>query len=248
MDTHSATAAPLRIGTAGWNVPRGSRHRIPAEGTHLQRYAARLPAVEINSSFYRPHQRATYERWAASTPESFRFCVKVPRSITHTARLKDAQALLEPFLEQVQGLGHRLGCLLVQLPPSLRLDLPVAEAFLRGLRERHAHGGIAVEPRHATWFTPEGDALLRAWQAGRVLADPVLHAGGEDPGGWPGLVYCRLHGSPRVYYSDYDAALIHALAARLQAAAHEARSVWCIFDNTASGAAAGNALDLQEAC
>ncbi|ABM43978.1 protein of unknown function DUF72 [Acidovorax sp. JS42] len=138
MDTRPSTAAPLHIGTAGWNVPQGSRHRFPAEGSHLERYAARLPAVEINSSFYRPHQRSTYERWAASTPPAFRFSVKLPRSITHTARLKGTDALLEAFLEQVQGLGERLGCLLVQLPPSLRLDRPVAEAFLRGLRERHS--------------------------------------------------------------------------------------------------------------
>ena len=105
-----------------------------------------------------------------------------------------------------------------------------------------------MEPRHASWFTPEGDALLRAWQAGRVRADPVLHAGGEVPGGWPGLVYCRLHGAPRVYYSAYDAALVDALAARLRVATLAARSVWCIFDNTASGAAAANALDLLQAC
>ncbi|ACM34577.1 DUF72 domain-containing protein [[Acidovorax] ebreus] len=248
MDTRPSTAAPLHIGTAGWNVPQGSRHRFPAEGSHLERYAARLPAVEINSSFYRPHQRSTYERWAASTPPAFRFSVKLPRSITHTARLKGTDTLLEAFLEQAQGLGERLGCLLVQLPPSLRLDRPVAEAFLRGLRERHPHGSVAVEPRHASWFTPEGDALLRAWQAGRVLADPVLHAGGEVPSGWPGLVYCRLHGAPRVYYSAYDAALVDALAARLRVATLAARSVWCIFDNTASGAAAANALDLHQAC
>ena len=68
------------------------------------------------------------------------------------------------------------------------------------------------------------------------------------PGGWPDLVYCRLHGAPRVYYSAYDAALVDALAARLRVATLAARSVWCIFDNTASGAAAANALDLHQAC
>ncbi len=242
--------APLRIGTAGWSVPSASRHRFADAGeggTHLERYARQLPAVEINSSFYRPHQRSTYERWAASTPEAFRFCVKLPRAITHNARLKGAEPALDAFLDQVQGLGSRLGCLLVQLPPSLRLDLPVAEGFLRALRARYGQGDIAVEPRHASWFTPEGDALLNAWRAARVLADPVLHPGGEAPGGWPGLVYCRLHGSPHVYYSAYDAALIDALAARLRGAAQGARAVWCIFDNTAAGAAAGNALDLQAA-
>ncbi|MGV3682283.1 MAG: DUF72 domain-containing protein [Acidovorax sp.] len=243
-------AAPLFVGTAGWGLPRSSQHRFAKAdplATHLQRYAQHLSAVEINSSFYRPHQRTTYERWAAATPPAFRFCAKLPRSITHTARLKDTEPLLQAFLGQTAGLGDRLGCLLVQLPPSLALDRPVTDAFFRSLRHLHGKGGVAVEPRHASWFTPEGNALLAHWHAARVLADPVLHDPGRAPGGWPGLVYCRLHGSPRVYYSAYDAALIGALAARLQAATHEAGSVWCIFDNTASGAATDNALDLHGA-
>lgn len=244
-----AAAAPVFVGTAGWSLPRASQHRFasadPAD-SHLARYARHLPATEINSSFYRPHQRSTYERWAAATPPGFRFCVKLPRSITHDARLKDTEALLAAFMEQVAGLGARLGCLLVQLPPSLALDVPVAEAFFRSLRHLHGAVGLAVEPRHASWFTPEGDALLAHWQAARVLADPVRHDPGRAPGGWPGLVYCRLHGSPRIYYSAYEATLIDALARRLEAATHEAQSLWCIFDNTASGAATGNALDLHE--
>ena len=243
-------AAPLYIGTAGWSLPRASQHRFvqDAELSHLERYARQLTAVEINSSFYRPHQRSTYELWAAATPAHFRFCVKLPRAITHDARLHDCGPLLAAFLDQARGLGERLGCLLVQLPPSLALDAPVATAFLRTLRCQYGPGGIAVEPRHASWFTPEGDALLAGWQAARVLADPVRHApAGSAPGGWPELVYVRPHGSPRMYYSAYDAKLVRALAARLQQARREARSVWCMFDNTASGAATQNALDLQAA-
>lgn len=253
---------PLFIGTAGWSLPRASQHRFAGGGPaapHLVRYARHLPAVEINSSFYRPHERSTYKRWAAGTPPAFRFSVKLPRSITHDARLQGAQALLRVFADQVAGLGERLGCLLVQLPPSLAFDPAVAGAFLGDVRRLHPGTAVAVEPRHTSWFTPEADALLARWQAGRVLADPVLYPPGSAPGGWPGMVYCRLHGSPRIYYSAYGAALLRALATRLHAAAHEvksvrnspgepaSRSVWCIFDNTASGAAAGNALDLQQA-
>ena len=241
--------APVYIGTTGWSLPRASQHRFPAADaadSHLVRYARQLRAAEINSSFYRPHQRSTYERWAAATPPAFRFSVKLPRSITHDARLKDTEALQQAFLEQAGGLGDRLGCLLAQLPPSLVLDVREADAFFRTLRRLQPELHVAVEPRHASWFTADGDALLARWRAARVLADPVLHAAGRMPGGWPGLVYCRLHGSPRTYYSAYEPALIAALAERIQAATHEARSVWCIFDNTASGAAAGNALDLQQ--
>ncbi len=145
-------------------MERAAGQPAPVPGRRLAPGALRRPAARRGDQFIvlPPHQRSTYERWAASTPPAFRFSVKLPRSITHTARLKGTDALLEAFLAQAQGLGERLGCLLVQLPPSLRLDRPVAEAFLRGLRERHPHGSVAVEPRHASWFTPEGDALLRA--------------------------------------------------------------------------------------
>src|SRR5690242_14468228 len=114
------------IGTAGWSLPREEQPHFPAEGTHLQRYAAVLPAVEINSSFYRPHRESTYARWAASVPASFRFAVKIPRAITHERKLADAADALDAFLPGPAALGAALGCLLVQLPPSLALDEPVA--------------------------------------------------------------------------------------------------------------------------
>lgn len=238
---------PLYVGTAGWNLPRSSQHHFPMadpSATQLERYAQQLSAVEINSSFYRPHHRATYERWASCTPYGFRFSVKLPRTITHTARLQETETLLETFLEQVSGLGHRLGCLLVQLPPSLAFNAGSVDTFVRQIRHRHADPSIAIEPRHASWFAPQVDTLLAEWKVARVLADPVLHENGNKPGGWDGLVYCRLHGSPHTYYSAYEAGLIEALKVRLQLATGEARSVWCIFDNTARGAATKNALDL----
>ncbi|MEO5659933.1 MAG: DUF72 domain-containing protein [Polaromonas sp.] len=239
-----ATPAPpwrVKVGCAGWSLPRALWPEFPEAGTHLQRYAARLNAVEINSSFYRPHQAATYARWAASVPQHFRFSVKLPRTITHQLRLRDCDALLDTFVAQVGGLGKRLGCLLVQLPPSLAFDSDSAARFLSALRERHA-GPVALEPRHASWFTSPADALLRAWQLARVLADPIVHVAGRDPGGLAELVYVRLHGSPRMYYSAYAPAVLDALLVRLQTAAESGASVWCIFDNTAEGNAVADAL------
>lgn len=234
----------LRVGCAGWSLPRALWPRFSAEGSHLQRYAARFGAVEIDTSFYRPHRTETYARWAAGTPAHFRFAVKLPKAITHDARLQAADALLGDFMGQVAGLGDRLGCLVVQLAPSHAFDAPVVDGFLTTLRQRHA-GAVALEPRHASWFTPEAEALLSRHRVGRVLADPVLHAGGERPGGWPGLAYVRLHGRPRVYWSAYDDALLARLAARLALARREGAACWCILDNTAAGEAVGNALTLQ---
>ena len=228
------------IGTAGWSLPRDEQPHFPKEGTHLQRYAGVLPAVEINSSFYRPHRASTYARWAASVPPSFRFAVKIPRAITHEQKLAHAGAALDAFLPGPAALGAALGCLLVQLPPSLALDAPVAERFLHDLRARY-EGPAAIEPRHRTWFTPGADAMLRDARVARVAADPPRAPEDGAPGGFAGLVYYRLHGAPRIYYSDYDDAYLDALAERLRA---HAGDVWCVFDNTALGAAWANARTL----
>jgi len=233
---------PIAVGCAGWSIRSEHAQAFPGSGTHLERYARRLPAVEINSSFYRPHRPETYARWAASTPAAFRFAVKVPREITHTRRLRDSADPLERFLGEAASLGGRLGPLLVQLPPSLRFDPRVAEAFFAALRARFT-GPVVCEPRHLSWFTEEAERLLVAAHVARVAADPAPVPAAARPGGWPGLVYYRLHGSPAMYESAYDASYLRGLAAALQAAASVAPT-WCIFDNTALGAATANALDV----
>jgi uncharacterized protein YecE (DUF72 family) len=234
----------ILVGCAGWSLPRAVQDAFGEGDSLLARYATRFPVAEINSSFHRPHQRSLYEKWAAAVPPGFRFCAKLPKTITHERRLVDCEALLGEFLAQAGGLGDKLACLLVQLPPSFAFDAALAAPFLQLLRARFA-GALALEPRHASWFTHEADALLREMQVARVLADPVRHDSGRSPGGWPQRVYLRLHGTPRVYYSSYEAPLLQALAQRMLRAQAEGAEVWCIFDNTASGAAAGNALELQ---
>lgn len=193
------------IGTAGWSIPRASAHRVVGDGTHLQRYARRFAGAEINSSFHRPHAAATYAKWAGSTPPDFRFAVKLPRVITHDARLRRARLPLERFLEETGGLAHKRGPLLVQLPPSLDFDARVAARFFDLLRSRY-DGFVVCEPRHNTWFTASADALLVRYTVARVAADPAPAAGAEIPGGWNGMVYFRLHGAPRMYWSRYDGA------------------------------------------
>ena len=243
----SRSPVTIRLGCAGWSLPRAAWPLFPAEGSHLERYAARLNAVEINSSFYRPHQPQTYAKWAASVPAGFSFSVKLPKTITHEKRLKDCEALLDGFLSQAGGLGSKLGCMLVQLPPSLALDEEVARHFLKTLRARTACA-VALEARHASWFTPQADALMAGARVGRVLADPVLFDAGRQPGGHAKTVYVRLHGSPRMYYSAYPRKVLDALAVRLEIAAASDAEVWCIFDNTASGAATEDAMYTARMC
>jgi uncharacterized protein YecE (DUF72 family) len=228
----------IRVGTAGWSIPRTSAHRFVQEGTHLHRYARYFSCAEINSSFHRPHTPVTYAKWAASTPDDFCFAVKLPRAITHEQQLRRAQPLLESFLAHSSGLGHKRGPLLVQLPPSSAYEPRVAARFFQLMRKQYS-GPIVCEPRHPTWFTVPAEALLVRHEIARVAADPPPVPGADRPGGWGGLVYYRLHGSPRKYWSRYDGHFIRTLA---EALARE-RNAWCVFDNTASGSALENAWE-----
>ncbi len=243
------------VGTAGWNVPRAIASSFPAEGSHLGRYGQVMRCVEIDTSFYREHRVETYARWARETPPGFRFAVKLPRTITHERRLRRARAPLQAFLAQAAGLGAKLGVLLVQLPPSLEFAAPATHRFFSLLRELHAEP-IVCEPRHASWFTGPADRLLAAYRIGRVGADPaprlIPDEAAAHPGGWLGdsgtgagaSLYYRWHGSPRVYWSAYSKEWLARQAARLLAWPEDAEC-WCIFDNTAAGAALVNALTFE---
>ncbi|AZF53662.1 hypothetical protein C4J85_3179 [Pseudomonas sp. R4-34-07] len=232
--------APLYVGCAGWSLPREHWPAFAEQGTHLQRYASRFNAVEINSSFYRPHLPKTYERWRESVPAGFRFSVKMPKRITHELRLQECGTVLDEFLAQCLQLDEKLGCLLVQLPPSLRYEPLVAGAFFEALRQRFA-GTVVLEPRHASWLA--AGALLQSLEIGWVSADPAVIAAGDA---WHGVRYWRLHGSPRIYHSAYGHERVQAYARLLRQSIEEGIPTWCIFDNTASGHAVADALDLLD--
>ena len=231
-----------RVGTAGWTLPRDVRAAFEGEGPQLERYATRLNCVEINSSFYRPHRPSTYERWARSVPDDFRFALKIPKEITHTRRFVDADAPLERFLDESSALGAKRDVVLVQLPPSFAYDRHIAEPFFVSLRERYS-GHAACEPRHPSWFASEPDALMCELRIARVAADPPPVAAASTPGGSREITYRRLHGSPVIYRSAYDAARLAGITTALRDATSPA---WCIFDNTTFGAATANALAVLE--
>jgi len=229
------------VGTAGWSIPGHLVVCFPGEGPVLARYARALDAVEINTTFYRNHRPATFAAWAALVPDRFRFSVKAPRFITHYHRLGPA-AGLELFLEGVAHLGPKLGPLLFQLPPGLSFQPGIAAAFLGRLRARF-EGLAALEPRHPSWFGAEADHLLRESRVARVAADPAVCKAAALPGGWEGLVYYRLHGSPRMYWSVYAPEALERQAEALRS--RPAAPSWCVFDNTGAGEATANALRLK---
>lgn len=233
----------VRAGTAGWTIPRDVREEFPLDGSSLERYAAVFSCAEINSTFYRSHRKSTYARWASSVPPEFRFSAKLPREITHKRKLAGCDDLLDSFLEETAELGERLGVYVVQLAPSHSFDATIAPAFFKSVREKYG-GGLACEPRHESWNSAEASEVLRKYRITRIGADPQPFEGAGTSDAFGGFSYYRWHGAPRTYYSSYERSRLAEFATSVRETS--AGEVWCIFDNTAAGAAVRNALEFRD--
>ena len=252
---------------AGWNVPGlineelleqfpslaqvqgeiNSSKNAEVALTHLERYAQFLTGVEIDSSFYRSHLPSTYARWRNSVPAEFRFSVKVPKAITHVLRLKNCEYELQKFILETSSLEEKLGCLLIQLPPSLPFDYGIAHKFLCQIKQL-SKTPLALEPRHASWFEPASFDLLTKQEICLVAADPGIAGYDALQDNFPitaSTVYLRLHGSPHMYKSSYDKAYLKNLSLRIAILLKQGQHIWCVFDNTAEGAAFPNAVTIQ---
>jgi uncharacterized protein YecE (DUF72 family) len=231
----------VRIGLAGWSNPPSQKKSRHSSQTHLEYYAEHFSCVEINSSFYRPHRKATYSSWKLATPRAFRFAVKMPRSITHESGLRGTKREMLEFFAGVEALQPKLGVVLIQLPPNLEFQANRAKAFFKSIPRLHGTE-IACEPRHASWFTRAADAQLRRLDIARVAADPARVPEAGRPGGDLRFAYFRWHGSPHMYYSSYSTMQLNRFAAEVKAAPGGG---WCIFDNTARYAAWDNATSFR---
>lgn len=233
------------VGCAGWSISSQHAALFGDGDSMLARYATRFSVVEVNSSFYRPHQNKTYVRWAASVPAHFRFSVKIPRTISHELALRGSGPVLDRFLGDAEGLGVKLGGFLLQLPASLALDMRSAGAFFRAFRARSA-APLVVEPRHASWFNARVEPMLKRFEVSRVAADPARVEGADRPSPEPVWPYWRWHGSPRMYYSAYSDDDLRALAVEVGKDRNASIAPWVIFDNTAHDFAVANAARLQD--
>ncbi len=236
------------IGTASWTIPKQSRDDFfppkAVKPNHLLAYSAKLTGVEINSSFYREHQGKTYLKWAESTPENFRFAVKLAKRFTHVQKLKVDATDLKVVLEGILQLGEKLGTLLVQIPPKLAFDEGTAEDFFATIRDLY-DGAIVFEPRHETWASREATRVLEDYRVARVVADPN-RIGDAPIVKSAEISYFRLHGSPKVYYSNYTKRALDKWVNAIEDVASKKAQTWCIFDNTALGHATPNALYVQK--
>ena len=188
----------LYVGTSGYSYKEWKGSFYPeklAAKEMLSYYASRLPAVEINNTFYRLPQKSVLENWKEQVPESFRFSVKASQKITHFKRLKDVTDETKYLLDAAAALEDRLGPILFQLPPNMKKDLPRLETFLKSLPSRTR---AAFEFRHPTWFDDDVIQLLSSKNHALCVSDtddlPVSHV--DKTADWG---YLRLR---RVNYSE----------------------------------------------
>ncbi|MBA2700994.1 MAG: DUF72 domain-containing protein [Chloroflexi bacterium] len=179
------------VGTSGFDYRdwRGPVYpRFLKSSDRLAFYARYFETVELNVTFYRMPKAEAFRGWREAVPEGFRFAVKASRYLTHIRRLRDPQGPVEYLMERASILEDRLGPVLLQLPPDMRVELERLERTLE------AFGGkvrLVVEPRHASWFTPELVELLGRYDAALCMADRI----GPLTPLWPtaGWSYLRLH-------------------------------------------------------
>lgn len=236
-------AEKIFIGTAHWQIPKEFSESFPLEGSHLERYANALNGVEINSSFYKEHKAITYKRWAETVPKDFRFSFKLSKVFTHEMDLKVSANELKNFLTGPLELGSHLGPLLVQLPPGLAFNAKDSAKFFENLRSVYPYP-IVFEPRHKSWTFADALQLQREFRLSKVFADPspCPLPVGEMP--LTEVIYFRLHGSPKIYKSDYSRDYLQRMSENIRQWQHLGKEVWCIFDNTTYGFATKNALEL----
>ena len=161
----------LYAGTSGYSYREWKGHFYPekiAPDQMLSFYATRLPAVEINNTFYRLPRRDVIELWSSQVPSEFRFVIKASQKITHMKRLKGAVDETAYLMETVSALEEKLGVVFFQLPPNFRKDVERLAAFLDSLPRAIR---VAFEFRHASWFDEEVYTLLRAHDVALCLAD-----------------------------------------------------------------------------
>jgi uncharacterized protein YecE (DUF72 family) len=234
--------ARLWIGTSGWHYDHWRGLFYPPalpRREWFSHYAAHFDTVEIDSTFYRLPEEATFDAWREAAPAGFRYALKLSRYLTHLKHLRDPAPPLRLFLERARRLRDRLGPILVQLPPRWAPDLPRLAGFLaaapRGQR-------FAVELRDPRWLSDATFALLRRRGAALCIHDAIEDHPREATADW---VYLRFHGAGSLYAGSYPPQRLAAEARRIRAWLRRGLDVHAYFNNDAGGHAVRNALQLR---
>jgi uncharacterized protein YecE (DUF72 family) len=237
----------VHVGTSGWQYDhwRGTFYprRLP-RANWLAGYADAFATVEVNNTFYRLPDPERFEAWAQVTPDDFVFAVKASRFLTHVKRLKDPREPVGRLLDHAEALGRKLGPVLLQLPPTLRIDADRLDETLRAFPDRIR---VAVEPRHASWFTDEIRALLSEHGAALCLADRGSRLVTPDwaTAGWG---FVRFHAGAATPPPCYGRDALDSRAALVAERWPAGADVYCYFNNDTHGCALRDARRFASAC
>ena len=227
------------IGTSGWSYKSWQAHFYPPHvpaAEHLRFYVSQFPTVEINLTFYRLPTTRMVEGWRAAAPKGFVFAVKGSRFITHMKKLANLDGGLKRYFDRLTPLKQKIGVVLWQLPPFLKLDLQRLEGFLKLLPESYEH---AIEFRHPSWLESRTFHLLQHYGIAHVSvssrAMPVNLTVTSH------IVYIRFHGLAGGAAHDYTRTELKPWVDHTRQQAKSAKKVFAYFNNDANERAPANA-------
>ena len=235
-------------GTSGLNLPMPVS-QYPSEfqkKSRLQYYASLFNSLEVNSTFYKLPRHSTVANWAAGVPGNFRFTCKISKTITHSRELQFTRKDVDDFMEVVNNVGEKKGCLLAQFPPSVTIDmLDRLERLLETLAEavQNTSWKLAVEFRDPSWYEREVYEILAEYNATLVIQDIPKSATPLDHV-WGDIIYLRFHGPEPRYRGDYNDEFLKRYATYINTWMAEKKTVYCYFNNTV-GAAFSNLQTLN---
>ena len=245
----------IRIGCSGWNYKHWRGPFYPDDvpvRRWFEHYAQSFDTVEVNNTFYKLPEAATFAAWRDRAPDNFLYAFKASRFLTHLKRLRDPEEPVARMFEHARELGEHCGPILYQLPASFHRDQPRLEDFLAILpRTLGEIGGTpkdlvlrhVVEFRHPSWYVPETYRVLEAHavamclhdKAGSAIVEPVVGP----------FTYVRFHGPGGRYFGRYEIGRLETWAAELYAQLRNGRNVFAYFNNDPQGMAVFNARELR---
>lgn len=237
----------LFIGTSGWSYSGWKDTFYPSgmpSGDWLSFYATRFSCVEVNSTFYHLPRASSVRRWVDSTPDGFLFCFKAWKTVTHAQRLNDAADSVRKVVEVLAPARYKAGPLLVQLPPSLKIDVALLDDFLSVMGKVAEGWAVAMEMRHASWYTPETIKTLNKHAAGLVVHD-MPRSRCDEPNDGSGFIYMRYHGPTGDYGGSYGDEKLKEDAGRIKGWLDAGRDVYAFFNNDKDGFAIANTERLR---
>lgn len=234
----------IHIGTSGWQYEHWRGVFYPEamkKADWLPFYARHFDTLEVNSTFYRDARPSTYEKWYSAVPDNFRFSLKMPRFITHIKRLKTDGESVHRFTEHTQNLRDKLGIILIQLPPGLIFDETLIKDFFDLLSQTMRY---TVEARNKTFLNDTFLSLLEKYGIAWCIADSAGRFPYCEAVTAP-FVYIRLHGSQKLYASDYSNKELETWRDKTSL---WGRETFIYFDNDFYGYAVSNAMKLMLYC